>query len=92
MPAAVIYTFGVTADQSGNVLAPFAGVHARMGEMLGVETKVCCSANAWQVNDYSLYEADRYHPVEKKKYHEEVFPEDCRRAFETGRALALMTV
>lgn len=90
IPSAFIYTFGVTADQTENVLAPFAGVHARMGDMLGVETKICCSANAWQFSDYSLYEADRYDPAEKKKYHEEVFPEDCRRAFELGRSLALM--
>lgn len=92
IPSAFIYTFGVTADQAEHVLAPFANVHGRMGDMLGVETEVCYSANAWQFSDYSLYEADRYDPVEKKKYHEEVFPEDCRKAFDMGRRLALMKV
>ena len=92
IPSAFIYTFGVTADQTEKVLAPFAVIHARMSEMLGVQTEICCSANAWQFKDYSLYEADRYDPAEKKKYHEEVFPEDCRKAFEMGRRLALARV
>ena len=89
VPSAFIYTFGVTADQTESVLAPFAPVHSRMGEMLGVPTEICCSANAWQFSDYSLYEADRYDPVEKKRYHEEVFPQDCRKAFDMGRRLVL---
>ena len=56
IPTAFIYTFGVTADQTEKVLAPFAVIHARMSEMLGVQTEICCSANAWQFKDYSLYE------------------------------------
>ena len=90
IPSAFVYTFGVTADQTDKVLAPFATIHSRMSEMLGVETEICCSANAWQFSEYSLYEADRYDPAEKKAYHEKIFPEDCRKAFELGRRLALI--
>ncbi len=88
IPSAFIYTFGVTEDQAESVLAPFAAMHSRMSEMLGVPCEVCCSADAWQFSDYSLYEADRYDPVEKKKHLDEVFPQDCRKAFELGRRLA----
>ena len=88
IPSAFIYTFGVTPEHTESVLAPFSTLHSRMSEMLGVPCEVCCSANAWQFSDYSLYEADRYDPVEKKKYHDEVFPRDCQNAFELGRRLA----
>ena len=88
IPSAFIYTFGVTADQAEKVLAPFASLHSRMSEMLGISCELCYSANALQFDDYGRYEADRYDPVEKKKYHEEVFPKDCRKAYEMGRRLA----
>lgn len=88
VPSAFIYTFGMTAEHAESVLAPFATVHTRMGELLNMPCEVCYSANAYQFSDYSLYEADRYDPVEKKAYHDEVFPQDCRRAFELGRRLA----
>lgn len=90
IPSAFVYTFGVTADLADSVIGRFATIHDRMSEMLGVKSEICYSANAWQFSDYSLYEADRYDPAEKKKYHDEVFPEDCRKAFDMGRRLALM--
>ena len=89
IPSAFVYTFGMTAEHTDSIVGQFSAMHTRMGEMLGVPSEICCSANAWQFSDYSLYEADRYDPAEKKKYHDEVFPEDCRRAFDLGRRLAL---
>ena len=89
IPSAFVYTFGMTAEHTDSIVGQFSAVHTRMGEMLGVPSEICCSANAWQFSDYSLYEADRYDPAEKKKYRDEVFPEDCRRAFDLGRRLAL---
>lgn len=91
IPSAFIYTFGVTADFADSVISRFTTIHDRMGEMLGVKSEICYSANTSQFSDYSLYEADRYDPAEKKKYHDEVFPEDCRKAFDMGRRLALIT-
>lgn len=66
IPSAFVYTFGVTADLADSVVGRFATIHARMGEMLGVKSEICYSANAWQFSDYSLYEADRYDPAEKR--------------------------
>ncbi|WP_213698655.1 flavodoxin family protein [Acetomicrobium sp.] len=37
-----------------------------------------------QFDDYSKYAARRFDPVAKRKRHEEVFPEDCKRAYELG--------
>lgn len=90
IPSAFIYTFGVPADFADSVISRFTTIHDRMGEMLGVKSEICYSANTLQFSDYSLYEADRYDPAKKKKYRDEVFPEDCRKAFDMGRKIALM--
>ncbi len=37
-----------------------------------------------QFDDYSKYAARRFDPVAKRKRHEEVFPKDCKRAYELG--------
>jgi multimeric flavodoxin WrbA len=89
IPSAFIYTFGVTQEYAPQILSQFQAVHSRMGEMLGVPSEFCCSANALQFNDYHLYEADRFDPEEKKAYHNTVFPKDCQKAFELGKKLAL---
>ncbi len=41
-----------------------------------------------QFDDYSKYAADMFDAAARKRRHDEVFPEDCRRAFELGRNLA----
>jgi len=39
-------------------------------------------------DDYSKYAAGRFDAEAKRKRHEEVFPEDCRKAYELGKKLA----
>ena len=42
----------------------------------------------YQFDDYSKVFAPRWDPEKKAKRRAEVFPEDCRRAFEMGKRLA----
>jgi hypothetical protein len=42
------------------------------------------STDTYQFDDYSEYVADKYDPAEKAKKREEVFPQDCEKAFEMG--------
>lgn len=91
IPSAFVYTFGVPADMTPTILAPFEAVHTRMGEMLGMPSEICCAANAWQFNDYSQYEADLFDPVAKKQYREEEFPKELERARQMGERMALAT-
>jgi multimeric flavodoxin WrbA len=46
------------------------------------------ATETWQFDDYSKYAADMFDVAVRKKRHEEVFPEDCLRAFEMGKNLA----
>jgi multimeric flavodoxin WrbA len=47
-----------------------------------------CSYDTYQFEDYSKVFAPRWDPEKKAKRRKEVFPEDCRRAFELGVRLA----
>jgi multimeric flavodoxin WrbA len=46
------------------------------------------SAETWQFEDYSKYAADMFDVEARWKRHTEVFPEECKKAFEMGRNLA----
>lgn len=43
-----------------------------------------CSTDTYQFTDYSKYVADVFDPEEKAKRREEIFPQDCEKAFEMG--------
>ena len=53
-------------------------------------TKVFVSGDTLQLRDYSKtdWEWSMFDPEAKKLRHETVFPEECRKAYEMGRALA----
>lgn len=40
-----------------------------------------------QHRDYAKYDAYRFDPEAKRKHHEEVFPQECKRAYELGVSL-----
>ncbi len=47
-------------------------------------TKVMVCGDTLQVNDYSKYNWTMFHPEAKKARHEEVFPDDMKKAFALG--------
>jgi hypothetical protein len=47
------------------------------------------STDTLQYNDYDRYESERFDKEAKAKRHAEVFPEDCKRAFELGVRMAI---
>ena len=52
-------------------------------------TKTLVSGNTLQLKDYSTldWEWSIFDPEEKKKRHETVFPEECKKAFEMGKEI-----
>lgn len=52
-------------------------------------TKVLVSGNTLQLKDYGKtdWEWTMFDPAEKRKRHETVFPQECEKAFEMGKAL-----
>jgi hypothetical protein len=51
------------------------------------EAEYVDASETWQFTDYSKYAADMFDVAARKRRHEEVFPEDCRKAFEMGKRL-----
>ena len=53
-------------------------------------TEIFVSGNTLQLKDYSKtdWKWTLFDPEEKQKRHDEVFPQECRKAFELGAALA----
>ena len=52
------------------------------------DTEYVTAADTWQFDDYSKYAADMFDVDAKKHQRDQVFPQDCRRAYEMGRRLA----
>ena len=61
---------------------------SRISNFVG-PTDVLVSGNTLQIPDYSKtdWQWTLFDPEAKKKRHEEVFPQECRKAFEMGAVL-----
>jgi multimeric flavodoxin WrbA len=84
-----IYTMNVSEEimKEWGYAHNFNRYEATLGRIFG-ESEYMCSFDTYQFDDYSKVLATRFDPAKKKKRHEEVFPLDCRRAFEMGARLA----
>jgi len=59
--------------------------------ILGMHFGACellLSTDTLQYSDYDKFEAEMWDKAAKYKRHAEVFPEDCKRAFELGVRMA----
>jgi multimeric flavodoxin WrbA len=63
-------------------------VHEFILKMIFGNSESLSCYDTYQFDDYSKFYAPRWDPEKKAKRKAEVFPDDCRRAFEMGRRLA----
>lgn len=86
----LIYTMNLSEEQVEQV--PFYGLHFGLNEMytrnLFGETQTLLCHDTYQFPDYSRVVMERFDPESKARRREEVFPEDCRKAFDMGVRLA----
>lgn len=85
---ALFYTMNISEDQMSaygwdRTIAWTSGI---MRRIFG-NCEVLLSADTLQFDDYSLYESSRFDSAAKMERHRTVFPQDCARAFELGKAL-----
>jgi multimeric flavodoxin WrbA len=86
---AIIYTMNVPEEMLQPMGYDWLFNRARM--MLERHFGACelfLSTNTLQYSDYDKYESEIFDKEAKVKRHAEVFPEDCRRAFELGFRMA----
>ena len=86
IPVLLIMTSNAPDTMYLNMLQNYQQVFSRF---VG-PTDVFVSGNTLQLKDYSKtdWKWTLFDPAEKQKRHEEVFPQECRKAFELGAALA----
>jgi multimeric flavodoxin WrbA len=88
IPLGFIYTMG--ADE-GRVKEMGYEMQFRLTEMLLARVFGTCESllvtDTLQFDDYSKYVSSAFDPAAKAQRHREVFPEDCRKAFEMGKRL-----
>ncbi|MDR2759612.1 MAG: flavodoxin family protein [Spirochaetaceae bacterium] len=89
IPAGLIYTMNVPEaglEQTGYT-AKFQGYEALFTRIFG-SAKTLLSTETWQTEDYGKYGITMVNEADRKKRREEVFPRDCRNAFDLGSELA----
>jgi len=82
---AIIYTMNVSEEIYSQTHMPslFEMTELSMRMVFG-SAETLCSFDTLQFSDYSKVVADRFDPEKKAARRRDVFPEDCRNAFELG--------
>jgi len=84
-----IYTMGVTEEVMNQIgYNQFLNLISTFLVRIFGSSETLCSFDTFQFDDYSRYVATRFDPEQKAKRRLEVFPKDCRKAFEMGQRLA----
>ncbi len=89
IPTAWIYTMNIPEEMVPEMsLDRVFRFNEFLLEMLFGPCESLMSFDTLQFDDYSQYAAGMFDPAAKRKRHEEVFPDDCRKAFDLGVRLA----
>ncbi len=89
IPTGLIYTMNVKQNYLGQLgyAQNFKSMETTMQRTFGAAESIFVT-DTYQFDDYSKYETSAFNEEEKAKRRKEVFPEDCRKAFEMGAGLA----
>lgn len=84
----LIYTMNVNEDHIlyEGYLEHFRSLEDMLKKIFG-ETKSLYVTDTLQFDDYSNYVSDMFDPVAKVERHNEIFPIDCKKAYDLGRWL-----
>jgi len=86
---AIIYTMNVPEEMLAQMgFDRHFDIIARMVGTLFGACELLFSTDTLQYDDYDKYESAMFDKVAKSKRHAEIFPEDCKRAFELGIRMA----
>ena len=87
--AGFIYTMGLTEDlmKEFGYEQRFANTERFLTRIFGSSEMLLCF-DTYQFEDYSKVVAARFNPEEKLRRRKEIFPQDCRKAFEMGTRFA----
>jgi multimeric flavodoxin WrbA len=76
-----------TNAPSGFYTEFYNGLVRTSSRLIG-DTEYVAAAETWQFDDYSKYAAGMFDVEARKRRREEVFPQECRTAYDMGKRLA----
>ena len=84
----LVYTMGIAEKDLStyNYDKIFAALQGSLSRIFGNCDLLLCT-DTYQFSDYSKYVSTSWDAEAKKKRREEVFPQDCKRAFDLGAKL-----
>ncbi len=88
IPAAFIYTMGADEGRAKEMGfdAPIRLTEQVLRWIFGVSETLLVT-DTLQFDDYAKYVSSAFDPAAKARRHREVFPEDCRKAYDLGMRL-----
>lgn len=85
IPVGYIYTMGSNEDTFGLMsIDKVIEINERVTSTIFGYSESLSSHDTYQFDDYSKYVASVFNPEKKAKRREEIFPLDCKKAFEMG--------
>lgn len=93
IPVGLIYTFGVTEQklQQTGWIESLKYNEFLLYRFIG-KTESIYVTDTYQFDDYSKYVSSAFDSDAKLKRRKEVFPQDCKRAFELGKRMAKLYI
>ena len=79
-----IYTMNITEERIKGFCDQHLGLNEMFLKMIFGASESLLSFDTYQFKDYSKVVADRFDPHKKAKRRKEIFPEDCKKAYEMG--------
>lgn len=87
--AGFIYTMNVTEERSKEFGYDYLiNANERYTQLLLGSVETLCCYDTCQTEDYSKVVIESFDPVHKRQRHQEVFPQDCEKAYALGMRLA----
>jgi hypothetical protein len=89
IPTAFIYTMNISEEMMAeyHYSVHFGSNENYLTRMFGQQAETLCCFETLQFEDYDKVVFSYFDPEERKKRRIEVFPEDCRKAYEMGTRL-----
>lgn len=84
MPVVMIYTMNVPREMAP--LAMMDDLERFVGHVFSPPRRLC-AYNTYQFNDYSKYIVEVFSEADKRRYRDDIFPQELRAAEEMGREI-----
>ena len=88
IPTAFVYTMNVPEQMMKDMYGTFIDANERLLARMFGQTETLFACETLQFEDYDKVVFSYFDPEERRQRRKDVFPQDCRRAFEMGARLA----